>query len=381
MAHMIENNMMAYVGAKPWHGLGFEVPIGATGQQMLEIAGLNWLVQRREIAMRSVNADGTVDRTTMLTAELDAFRAIVRADTNQVFQVASDRYHPVQNAEIIDFFKEYCEAGHASLETVGGLRNGAVVWALAKLNGGSTATLAGVDELRGYMLLATSHDGSLLTIGKPTQTRVVCWNTLSASLGLHGGKLGKIADKEFRMRHTRKFGPAERENAQKTMGMAIEQIQATNELAAKLSTVKIDGKGRTEFVNRLLGTNAGATIETTIKVADVDHSAMGRSILDTILLNTHIQAMQAKSSPTEVEEFNRVGKAIIDAIVSSPGANLVTAKDTLWGCVNGATYYADHAAKTRSDGNRLFSSWFGPNETLKRDAVTIAASMAGIASN
>jgi phage/plasmid-like protein (TIGR03299 family) len=375
---MIENNMMAYVGAKPWHGLGFEVPVGATGQQMLEIAGLNWLVQRRALAMRSVNTDGTVDRTTMLTAELDSYRAIVRADTNQVFQVASDRYHPVQNAAIVDFFREYCEAGHASIETMGGLRNGAVVWALAKLNGGSTSVLSGVDELRGYMLLATSHDGSLLTIGKPTQTRVVCWNTLSASLGLHGGKLGKIADKEFRMRHTRKFGPAERENAQKTMGMAIEQVQATNELAAKLSTVKIDGKGRTEFVNRLLGTNAGATIETTIKVAEVDHSAMGRSFLDSIILNTEIANVQAKSTPTEVEEFNRVGKAIIDAIVSSPGANLPTAKDTLWGAVNGVTYYADHAAKTRSDGNRMFSSWFGPNETLKRDAVTIAASMAGI---
>ena len=378
MAHMIENNMMAYVGAKPWHGLGFEVPIGATGQQMLEIAGLNWLVQRRAIAMRSVNADGTVDRTTMLTAELDSYRAIVRADTNQVFQVASDRYHPVQNAEIVDFFREYCEAGHASIETLGGLRNGAVVWALAKLNGGSTATLAGVDELRGYMLLATSHDGSLLTIGKPTQTRVVCWNTLSASLGLHGGKLGKVGDKEFRMRHTRKFGPSERENAQKTMGMAIEQVQATNELAGKLSTVKIDERGRTEFVNRLLGTNAGAAIQTTVKVAQPDN---GISILDSIILNTHIEAIHAKSTPGETEEFNRVGKAIIDAIVSSPGANLSTAKDTLWGAVNGVTYYADHAAKTRSDGNRMFSSWFGPNETLKRDAVTIAASMAGIASN
>jgi phage/plasmid-like protein (TIGR03299 family) len=381
MAHEIVNNMMAYVGAKPWHGLGFEVPVGATGQQMLEIAGLNWLVQRRAIAMRPVNADGTVDTSTFLKAELDSYRAIVRADTNQVFQVASDRYHPVQNAEIVDFFREYCEAGHASIETLGGLRNGAVVWALAKLNGGSTATLAGVDELRGYMLLATSHDGSLLTIGKPTQTRVVCWNTLSASLGLHGGKLGKVGDKEFRMRHTRKFGPSERENAQKTMGMAIEQVQATNELAAKLSTVKIDERGRTEFVNRLLGTNAGATIETTIKVAEVDHSAMGKSILDSIILNTHIASVQAKSSPIEVEEFNRVGKAIIDAIVSSPGANLSTAKDTLWGAVNGVTYYADHAAKTRSDGNRMFSSWFGPNETLKRDAVTIAADMAGISAN
>src|ERR1700677_1407236 len=223
MPAMIENNMMAWKGEKPGDGLGFEVQPGSTGQQMLETAGLNWLVQRRHLAMRPGNGD----RSIMLTSELDSYRAIVREDTDQVFQVASNRYHPTQNAEIVDFFREYCEAGHAEIETVGGLRNGAVVWALAKLNGGSSTSLAGVDELRGYMLLATSHDGSLLTVGKPTQTRVVCWNTLSAALGIRGknGRLGEKETREFRMKHTRKFGTEERKQAQEVMGMAIQQVQ------------------------------------------------------------------------------------------------------------------------------------------------------------
>ncbi len=138
MAHMIENNMMAYKGQEPWHGLGFKVDDNATGAEMLVSAGLDWKVQRRAIAMRPGNGD----KSTMLTSQLDEYRAIVRSDNDTVFQVASNRYQPVQNAEIIDFFREYCEAGHARMETVGGLRNGAVVWALARLNGGSTRDIA-----------------------------------------------------------------------------------------------------------------------------------------------------------------------------------------------------------------------------------------------
>ena len=200
MAHMIENNMMAYAGQTPWHGLGFNVPEGTTGADMLKIAGLDWKVQRRNLAMR----DAVGSQSHMLTSPLASFKAIVRSDTDHVFQVASDRYQPLQNAAVVAFFREYCEAGHAKMETVGGLRDGAVVWALARLNGGSTAVIGdassalGGDELRGYMLLATSHDGSLRTIGKPTQVRVVCHNTLTAAIGTR--------DKgTFTMKHSAKF--------------------------------------------------------------------------------------------------------------------------------------------------------------------------------
>lgn len=330
MAHMIENNMMAYVGAKPWHGLGFEVPEGTTGAEMLGIAGLDWQVQRRKLAMR--NAVG--DKSLTLTNPLDDFWAIVRHDTDTVFQIASDRYQPVQNAEIVDFFREYCEAGHAKMETVGGLKNGAVVWALARLNGGSTLSIQGLDELRGYMLLATSHDGSLRTIGKPTQVRVVCHNTLTAAIGAHKGV------NTFNMKHTRKFDAGIRDEAKRVMGMAIEQVAKTNDLSARLAAVTIDHEGWMEFMGRL----------------------MGDGLLD------------AKTA-----DLSKTAAAIQDATISSPGSALVTARGTLWGAVNGVTWYADHAARSRSESNRLFSAWFGANETLKVKALEVAAEMAGIA--
>lgn len=333
MAHMIENNMMAYVGAKPWHGLGFEVPAGSTGAEMLATAGLDWTVQRRALAMRP----STGDRNVMLTSQLDAFRAIVRADNDTVFQIASDRYQPVQNAEIVDFFREYCDAGHAEMETVGGLRNGAVVWALARLNGGSTAVISGPDgvandELRGYMLLATSHDGSLKTIGKPTQVRVVCHNTLTAAIGNKSSQM-------FSMRHTRKFGEADKADAQRVMGMASQQVVETNNLAQQLAKVTLDHDGWMEFMGKLLGEN----------------------LLD------------AKTA-----DLGRTAAAIQDATFTSPGSGLSSAKGTLWGAVNGVTYFADFQARSRSESNRIFSSWFGQNDSLKSKAVEVAREMAGV---
>ena len=329
MAHMIENNMLAYKGQEPWHGLGFRVNENATGAEMLATAGMEWRVQRRALAMRPGNGD----TQTMLTAQLDGFRAIVRSDTNTVFQVASDRYQPVQNVAIVEFFREYCEAGHARMETIGGLRDGAVVWALARLNGGSTATLPGNDELRGYMLLATSHDGSLKTIGKPTQVRVVCHNTLTAALGEHRGQ------NVFAMRHVRKFDQSAKDDARRVMGMAIEQIQETNSVAAQLAAVTIDHAGWMEFMTKL----------------------MGESLLD-----------------PKTAELSRTAQAIQDATISSPGSAMVSARGTLWGAVNGVTWFADHAARSRSESNRLFSAWFGTNESLKVSAVQAAMELAGI---
>ena len=133
--------------------------------------------------------------------EIDAkpvsdFVAITRADTGKVFQIATQKYQPVQNREVADFFREYCEAGKATMETIGGLR-GATIWALAKLNGDKT--IGGDDKLTGYMLLATAHDASLATVGRPTQVRVVCHNTLTCALGGKGGA------QSFRMLHNTKW--------------------------------------------------------------------------------------------------------------------------------------------------------------------------------
>lgn len=326
MAHQIENNQFSYVGEAAWHGLGVEMPAGSTGQEMLIAAGLDWRVQRRALAMRNNKGQG------MVTDPLSTFRAIVRSDNDKVFQVASDRYQPVQNQDVIEFFREFCEAGHATMETVGALRDGAVIWALAKLNGGSSATLPGGDVLKGHMLLTTSHDGSLKTIGKPTQTRVVCGNTLSLALG--------EKTSTYSLKHSSKFTDYQKDEARRVMGMAIQSIASLNELSMELARVTIDHQGWMDFMSKLLGEDA---------------------VLD-----------------PKTAELTRVAAEIQDSTMTSPGSGLLSARGTFWGVVNGVTHYVDHKARARSDSNRLFSAWFGDGERMKNTAVRIAAEMAGV---
>lgn len=361
MAHKITNNMMAYVGEKPWHGLGHDVTLAGIEKletadqvkQWLKIAGLDWRVQTRSIAMRDAMGQG------LLVDPLKGFKAIVRVDTNQVFQVATNRYHPLQNQDIVEFFQEYCAAGNATLETLIGLEGGSKIVALAKLKGGD-ATIGESDELRGYMMLATSHDGSMRTIGAPTQVRVVCWNTLQMALSESNEK-----DTTFRLKHTSKWSERTAARAKETMGMAIEQVQQMNEAAAELAKVSIDANGRLEYVYRL--TQGESALEQILN----DTQPADGSILDSIVA-TH----ERSNVPTE-DKLNRAGKAILEAIVNSPGSDLPTARDTFWGAVNGATWYADHEYG-RSQDTRLSASWFGPAAQLKRKAVEVARDMAGI---
>lgn len=348
MAHEIENNMIAYRGEKPWHGLGFEVNENATNLEMMKIAGLDWKVQRRSLAMRDTNGEGLV------TASLNGFKAIVRSDNDFVFGIPTSRYNLVQNEEIVNLFKEYCEAGHARMETVGGLRNGAIVWALAKLNGGTSATLKGGDKMSGYILFSTSHDGTLSTVGKATSVRVVCHNTMSAAL--QGGV-------DFRMKHSSKWTPERANEAKEKLGMASEQIQAFHAAAEALSNVPVDRIGQIEFLSKLMG---GKLL---LKNEEAEPEVPAGDAL--------LKSISGIATASPEDKLNRVGKSILEAMIESPGATLESAKGTMWGMVNGVSYYTDHLAG-RTQDSRLSNAWFGANENLKRNAMETALEMAGV---
>jgi phage/plasmid-like protein (TIGR03299 family) len=303
----------------------------------------------------------------LITDPLKGFRAIVRSDTDQVFQVASDRYHPVQNIDIVNMFKEFCEAGHATMETVGAIYGGSTIWALAKLNGGSDATLAGDDELKGYVMLATSHDGSLRTIGQPTDVRVVCKNTLF-------GAISEKSKQRFALKHSAKWDASAIKKAKEMMGISIEELQKVHEMAGKLSKITMNKQDQIDFITTL---NGGEMIlQKSLEDANENHIAVGKQVLAGIVLNDQIKQFQAKGVYTE-EDLTKAGKAILDAITNSPGSNLISAKGTAWGALNGVTYFVDHL-RSRTQDLRLQNAWFGSGDALKTAALETLVQMAGI---
>jgi hypothetical protein len=66
-------------------------------------------------------------------------------------------------------------------------------------------------------------------------------------------------------------------------------------------------------------------------------------------------------------------------ISNAPGANLETAKNTVYGLLQAVTFDVDHSSRARSSDGRLASAWMGAGEALKNKALDRALSLAAIA--
>lgn len=93
--------------------------------------------------------------------------------------MVSQRYKVVQPREVLEFYRDLSEVAGFELETAGVLKAGRRFWALART--GKSTALKGNDTVHGYLLLATSCDGTLATMAIPTSVRVVCNNTLAVA--------------------------------------------------------------------------------------------------------------------------------------------------------------------------------------------------------
>jgi phage/plasmid-like protein (TIGR03299 family) len=173
MAHLVKQ--MAYVGATPWHGLGNRL----TQKQPLELwqreAGMNWQIQESPVHFKAdtVGNLGTIH-------SFPEQKVLYRSDNKAPLSVVPNRYQVVQPREVLEFYRDLTEVSGYELETAGILKGGRKFWALART--GQTTALKGNDQVNGYLLLATSCDGTLATTATPTTVRVVCNNTLTIAL-------------------------------------------------------------------------------------------------------------------------------------------------------------------------------------------------------
>ncbi len=107
---------MFSVRETPWHGLGRIIMDAPASREALELAGLDWQVESRNIY------SGT-------GAMIPGYRANVRSTD---MGVVSDRYRIVQNKEAFQFTDDLLGEG-VTYETAGSLQGGKKVWMLARL--------------------------------------------------------------------------------------------------------------------------------------------------------------------------------------------------------------------------------------------------------
>ena len=175
MAHELEfvngKAQMAYAGDVPWHGLGVKVSGDLTPEQMLKAAGLDWTVEA--IPALATLPTGRVVET--------GHSALVRSTDERVLDVITNDWHPTQNHEAFEFFNDFIAAGDMSMETAGSLKDGTIVWALAKVNE-SFEICGGRDKVDAYLHFTNPHIYGRSIDVRFTPIRVVCNNTLTLSL-------------------------------------------------------------------------------------------------------------------------------------------------------------------------------------------------------
>jgi phage/plasmid-like protein (TIGR03299 family) len=305
---------MAYAGETPWHLMGTKVLPNLSTDEMLVEAGLNWTVDKTALFTGAANE-------LLVPSHFGLVRN--RGGVKDVLGIAGSDYKVSQNADVIRFVDKFVKAGDMNLHTAGALDDGRRVWFLAELKQGFK--LPGGDEVEGFLLISHPHIwGEAMRI-MFTTVRVVCQNTLRMALGQAGG---------FRMTHSYEFNEEMQDLAEETLGLATSRLETFQAKAELLAKTHITARQAQEFVIQLLTPN--------VTLPSNDDEAI-------------------------VDLINRTGSKILTAYETSPGHDLASANETLWGMVNGVTYFADHVAgRTRDSG--LTSAWFGANGKLKDQA-------------
>lgn len=323
MAHLIDFSTghagMAYVGKTPWHGLGEQLQPGAPLEVWGRQAGMSW--QIREAQLQSAGFEDPIFFPTS--------KGLFRSDNHAPLSIVGADYKVVQPGEVLEFFRDLTESGGFALETAGCLDEGRKFWALART--GMEGRIGRDDNLRAYLLLASSCDGSMATTAQFTSVRVVCNNTLR--IAVRDTSAGAV-----KVRHRSIFDAAKVKDQLGLLPGSWDSFMDDAQQMAETPIIIYDKQAQKERVKQFLCEVFGGDPK-----KELDEQPNKRAMLRTWELFT-------------------AGDDV------NPGASLASAKGTVWGLVNSVTRFVDFERRAQSQSNRLESAWFGPGADVKSRA-------------
>ena len=332
MAHQVHH--MAYAGTTPWHRLGSHLQPKQSLEAWTQAAGMDWSICESPVHYLAETSGGLSS-----LRDFKDQRVLYRSDTKEALSVVSRRYQVVQPQEVLEFYRDLTEVSGFELETAGVLKAGRKFWALART--GKSARLKGSDTVRGYLLLATSCDGSLATVATPTTIRVVCANTLNVAV--------RGSNCAIRVPHNTSF---DAEAVKRQLGVAVSQWDSFMHRMKALAERKVkDSEAEAFFRKVISNAEAQGTAHVSASIVVAGKEAK--------LLNDHaLKKVQGL--------FNGQGR----------GSELAAAKGTAWGLLNAVTEFVDHERRARSQEYRLDSAWFGQGAAVKQRALDQALALA-----
>ena len=311
MAHAVEN--MFSVGQVPWHGLGSILDSPPSMEEAIQAAGLDWKVKLAPLCLQK-------------DARPVDHRACVRDSDGTILGVVGPDFRPLQNADAFAWFQPFVDSGSVTLEAAGSLHEGRKVWVLAKTANG-TADIVKGDAVEQYVLLAHAHDGSLAIRVGFTNVRVVCQNTLSASLSDGRSKLLKV-------RHTK--------NAKDALALVRDTMD----------TAQADFRATTETMR-----------------------ALAKKGCSEATLKRYVREVFEEGSADDETSSARLVNRIVPLFEGGRGSEL--SRGTMWGAFNAVTEYTSHE-RGRSADSRVDSQWFGEGARIAQRALDVAVEYVGL---
>jgi phage/plasmid-like protein (TIGR03299 family) len=220
-----------------WHGLGTVFNEEVSTNEMLKLAHLdNWNVRLEDV---SIPDSFSSDKNYFFVTRTNPFDK----SQNDVLGVVGERYVPLQNEELFTFGDNILDGG-GRWETAGSIKGGRVVFGSIALERETILDPNGVsDKVNTYLLINTSHDGSIAIQASITPVRVVCQNTLNLALGR--GNRG--VKQTFKIRHTQTAN-GKVVAAREALGLANKYMDEFDKLAQELIQQEVSAKAFNDII-------------------------------------------------------------------------------------------------------------------------------------
>ena len=243
MAHELEtqNGVASFASFREpaWHNLGTVFDTEKNTNEMLVAANLNnWNVRLEDLEIPSSLVSDKQYQYVVRTNPTD------KSQTD-VLGIVGERYVPLQNEDLFSFGDNILDGG-GRWETAGSIRGGRVVFGSLALERETVLDPNGVaDKVKTYLLINTSHDGSIAIQASITPVRVVCANTLNVALNRTRKKDG--VKQSFKIRHTQ-TAEGKITVARQALGMANSYMDEFDKMAHAMIAKEISAKDFNDII-------------------------------------------------------------------------------------------------------------------------------------
>ena len=249
-----------------------------------------------------------------------------KENETDVLATVGSRYKVVQNEDLFAFAENLHDSNpEVTIDSAGSLKDGRIVFGSWSIPSQLVLDPKGANDVTNlYLIVWTSHDGSVAVQSAITPVRVVCQNTLNFAM--------KRAKQSFKIRHTQ-TAEGKIAAAREALGLSVAYFDEFSKQAHELFEREVSDKKFSEIINKMY--------------PKPDEDA-------------------AKVAKTKWE--NKV--VLLDELYHNSPTN-ANIKGTAWGVVNALTERLDYFRTQRKAGDSLMAgaSGFDPVLTAEKNKI------------